>query len=102
MLRPPVQRPLVSRLGAVLRHSLLLAAALAACAALAPAAQAQYFGRNQVRYDDFDYQVLQTEHFDIYYYAGMEQSVHDVARMAERWYSAPLDRLWARVRPSVS
>ena len=62
---------------------LLLAATLAA---LAPAAQAQYFGRNKVRYDDFDFRVLETEHFDLYYYEGMEQSAPDVARMAERWY----------------
>ena len=61
-------------------------ALLAALVAFAPSAQAQYFGRNQVRYDAFDYQVLETEHFDIYYYAGMDQAVGDVARMAERWY----------------
>lgn len=62
----------------------LLAAAL--LAALAPAAQAQYFGRNKVRYDDFDFRVLETEHFDIYYYEEMETAATDVARMAERWY----------------
>ena len=61
-------------------------AVLVAFVALAPAAQAQYFGRNQVRYDEFDYRVLETEHFDIYYYDGMDQAVRDVARMAERWY----------------
>ena len=55
-------------------------------AALAPAAQAQYFGRNKVRYDDFDFRILETEHFDLYYYEGMEQASRDVARMAERWY----------------
>ena len=61
-------------------------AAVAALVAFAPAADAQYFGRNQVRYDSFDYRVLETEHFDIYYYEGMDQAVRDVARMAERWY----------------
>ena len=66
-----------------LLSGLLLAATLVA---LAPAAQAQYFGRNKVRYDDFDFRVLETEHFDLYYYEGMEQSAPDVARMAERWY----------------
>ncbi len=84
MPTPTVRRSPVSRLGAALRAGLLLAAA---CAALAPAAQAQYFGRNQVRYDNFDYRILETEHFDLYYYAGMEESVNDVARMAERWYT---------------
>jgi Tol biopolymer transport system component len=54
--------------------------------ALVPEAQAQYFGRNKVRYDDFDFRILETEHFDLYYYEGMEQASRDVARMAERWY----------------
>ncbi len=63
--------------------ALLVAALLVA---LAPTAQAQYFGRNKVRYDDFDFRILETEHFDLYYYEGMEQASRDVARMAERWY----------------
>jgi hypothetical protein len=27
---------------------------------------AQYFGRNKVQYSTFDYNVIQTEHFDVY------------------------------------
>jgi hypothetical protein len=49
-------------------------------------AYAQYFGRNKVQYQTFDFQILPTEHFDIYYYAESEEKIHDVARMAERWY----------------
>ena len=49
-------------------------------------AAAQYFGRNKVQYDDFDFQVLRTEHFDIYFYPEEEQAARDAARMAERWY----------------
>jgi len=49
-------------------------------------ASAQYFGRNKVQYDDFDFQVIQTEHFDIYYYPESEEAVRDAAKMAERWY----------------
>jgi Tol biopolymer transport system component len=55
--------------------------------ALTPEAQAQYFGRNKVQYDDFDFRVLKTEHFDIYYYPEAEEGVRDAARMAERWYA---------------
>jgi WD40 repeat protein len=47
---------------------------------------AQYFGRNKVQYDDFEWQVLTTPHFEIYYYPGMEDAISDVSRMAERWY----------------
>jgi len=54
-------------------------------AALLPA-QAQHFGRNKVVYDDFDFESIQTEHFDVYYYPPMKPAVQDAARMAERWY----------------
>ena len=56
------------------------------------AAHAQYFGRNQVRYRTFDFQVLKTEHFDIYYYPEERAAVEQTAPMAERWY-ARLSRL---------
>ena len=35
---------------------------------MAPDASAQYFGRNKVQYKNLDFQVLKTEHFDIYFY----------------------------------
>jgi Tol biopolymer transport system component len=56
----------------------------------APRAEAQYFGRNKVQYESFDFKVLKTEHFDIYYYD--EVQVELAALMAERWY-ARLSRL---------
>ncbi|MBV9772516.1 MAG: PD40 domain-containing protein [Gemmatimonadetes bacterium] len=57
-----------------------------ALAATHPAG-AQYFGRNKVQYRDFDFQVMRTEHFDVYFYPGEEKATRDAARMAERWYS---------------
>ncbi len=53
---------------------------------------AQYFGRNKVQYERFDFKVLATEHFDIYYYPEEEAAVRLAARMAERWH-ARLTRL---------
>jgi WD40 repeat protein len=50
-------------------------------------ASAQYFGRNKVQYQKFDYQVLSTDHFQIYYYPEEEAAIRQAARMAERWYS---------------
>ena len=50
-------------------------------------AAAQYFGRNKVQYETFDFQILQTEHFDIYYYPEMRDAALIAGRMAERWYS---------------
>jgi hypothetical protein len=52
----------------------------------ATSADAQYFGRNKVHYDRLDFRVLQTEHFDVYYYLEEEEATRHAARMAERWY----------------
>src|SRR5215212_8602925 len=51
------------------------------------AAEAQYFGRNKVQYEQFDFKVKSTEHFDIYFYPEEQPAVELAARMAERWYS---------------
>jgi Tol biopolymer transport system component len=50
-------------------------------------AGAQYFGRNKVQYRTFDFRVLATEHFDIYYYPEEAEAARIVARLAERWYA---------------
>ena len=60
---------------------------LAAVLTAAASAEAQYFGRNKVHYDRLDFAVLQTEHFDIYYYAEEQEATRHAARMAERWYA---------------
>ncbi len=48
---------------------------------------AQYFGRQKVQYEDFDWRVLTTTHFDVHYYPEEEVITTDAARMAERWYA---------------
>jgi hypothetical protein len=64
------------------RGAILLSVALSAPAATS----AQYFGQSKVRYRDFDFKVLHTTHFDIYFYPEEEQAVKTVALLAERWY----------------
>lgn len=49
--------------------------------------RAQYFGRNKVQYDKFDFKVMKTQHFAVYFYPEMEESARIAARMAERWYA---------------
>ena len=51
-----------------------------------PPASAQYFGRNKVQYDDFDFDILPTNYFDLYFYEEAETAAQDAARMADRWY----------------
>jgi len=49
-------------------------------------ATAQYFGKNRVQYEVFDFKTLETEHFVFHFYPEEKQAVQDAARMAERWY----------------
>jgi len=66
---------------------------------------AQYFGRNKVQYEKFDFKIMKTDHFDIYYYPEEEDAVRVAARMAERWYLRLTrllqhDQLLLQLRPS--
>lgn len=51
--------------------------------------EAQYgyhFGRNKIQYDEFDWHILKTEHFDIYFYPEMQQLAEHGAYFAEEVY----------------
>src|SRR6266705_145148 len=48
---------------------------------------AQYFGQNKVQYQSFDFHIIQTEHFEVYYYPAERAAALDGARIAERWYA---------------
>ncbi|HUP63648.1 MAG TPA: BamA/TamA family outer membrane protein [Thermoanaerobaculia bacterium] len=64
----------------------LITLTLILLAAFAVPADAQYFGRNKVQWESFDFRVLKTEHFDIYYYDDAAPVIEDIGRMSERWY----------------
>ncbi|MDE2957722.1 MAG: BamA/TamA family outer membrane protein [Bacteroidota bacterium] len=46
-----------------------------------------YFGRNKIQYKDFDWTVLKTEHFDIYFYPEMQTLAEHGAAFAEEAYA---------------
>src|SRR5688572_878448 len=70
------------------RLPVALARAALVLALLAPRpAEAQYFGQNKVQYRDFDFKVLKTANFDIYYYPEEEAAIEQAGRLAERWYA---------------
>jgi hypothetical protein len=50
-------------------------------------ADAQYFGRTPVQWERLDFEVLKTDHFDIYHYPEEQAATEQVGRMAERWYA---------------
>ncbi|MDH3269545.1 MAG: hypothetical protein OEM46_11910, partial [Ignavibacteria bacterium] len=50
-------------------------------------AQFLYFGRNKVQYEEFDWKIMYTEHFNIYYYGEMEYVAQIGAKYAEEMYA---------------
>ncbi len=55
----------------------------------APPLQAQYafhFGRNKIQYENFDWHVLKTDHFDVYFYPEMQELAEMGAAFAEEAY----------------
>ncbi len=50
-------------------------------------ANGQYFGRNKVRYKDFNFKVLHTQHFNVYYYGAIKERANTAAQMLERWHA---------------
>ncbi|MGQ0562338.1 MAG: peptidase S9 [Gemmatimonadota bacterium] len=60
---------------------------LALFTTLPSALPAQYFGRQKVQYEDFDWRIMKSQHFDVHYYPEEEEVVEDATRMAERWYT---------------
>ncbi len=45
-----------------------------------------YFGKNRVRYDNFQWHIYTTDHFEIYYYPELEQHLERAAGYAESAY----------------
>ncbi|MEK7257575.1 MAG: hypothetical protein AAB316_22660, partial [Bacteroidota bacterium] len=49
-------------------------------------ASAQYFGRNKPRYEEFDFKVVQTPHFELYQYLDNPELLKELASQTEHWY----------------
>ncbi len=59
---------------------------LSLLAVLPATASAQYFGQNRVKYEKFEFEIIHTQHFDIYFYPREREASLDAGRMAERAY----------------
>lgn len=72
--------------------------------ALPAGLEAQYFGQNKVVYGRFEFEVIRTEHFDLYFYGRERAAALDAARMAERAYarlSRILNHEWRDRKPLI-
>ncbi|MBG0858919.1 MAG: PD40 domain-containing protein [Bacteroidales bacterium] len=47
---------------------------------------AQYFGRNKPGYRKFNFDVLQTPHFEIYHYLKNDSLINTLSQWSEKWY----------------
>jgi len=47
----------------------------------------QYFGKNKPKYENQKVSVLQTPHFDMYYYLRSRDEINRYSQWAEQWYS---------------
>jgi hypothetical protein len=54
--------------------------------AIAQSQFAPYYGKNQIKYDNFEWQIYTTDHFEIFYYPEIEPHLEKVAGYAESAY----------------
>ncbi len=47
---------------------------------------AQYFGQNKPSYENFNFQLYKTPHFDIYHYLKSDSLISKLAKLSETWY----------------
>jgi len=59
---------------------------------LSPVSGQYYFGHNKVQYNQFEWQLLETTHFDIYFYSGEDQLARVSAFYAESSYRSLANR----------
>jgi hypothetical protein len=78
--------PISSRGRSGLPVVVFVALLLAASTAAAQTAFVPYYGKNQIKYDNFDWQIYTTEHFEIFYYPEIEPHLERVAGYAESAY----------------
>ncbi|MEW6097260.1 MAG: BamA/TamA family outer membrane protein [bacterium] len=71
---------------------------ISGCILIANFSFAQEFGKNKVRYKDFTWSVLQTEHFEVYHNPEIEDLAKIAAKMAEDAY----EQISADLRYNVS
>jgi len=72
---------------------IILTAVLLFVAVLPAAAQDTYFGKNKVQYRNFDWEYIQTDHFDIYFYDGAYDLAKFTAREIEHAYTIVTEQL---------
>lgn len=71
----------------VFRHTSILLVCVAVCCVVGDIQAQFYFGKNKVQYTDFDWYMMTTDHFNIYYYAEESDLAEIAAESAEQSYT---------------
>ncbi len=79
--RSPARGPLVA-----LALFVVLCLAGVASPAAAQYQMVPYYGKNNIHYDNFDWHIYTTDHFEIYYYSDIQQHLERIAGYAESAY----------------
>ncbi|MCB2230755.1 hypothetical protein KQH82_08575 [bacterium] len=80
---------------------ILLAATMAMLMAVPAQAQETYFGKNKVRYKDFEWSYIQTRHFDVYFYENAYPTAKFAAAVMESSYVNISDALMYRLQRRI-
>lgn len=70
-----------------------VALALALAAASAAPAGAQYFGQNKVQYRQYDWRSIGSDHFEVYYYSGLDSLALRVLDLSEKAHTVLAARM---------
>ncbi|GAG87790.1 unnamed protein product, partial [marine sediment metagenome] len=57
----------------------------------------QYFGQNKVQYKDFNFKIIDTEHFDIYFYQGGDEIAAFAEQVLEDGYEVLSEDLGVQI-----
>ena len=79
----------------------LLLVVLACVLWIAPAEGQYYFGRNKIQYNRFQWQILRTSHFEIYFYPEMDSLAEIGAYYAEQSYRELQDKFNFNILKSI-
>lgn len=60
-----------------------------------------YFGKNKVQYQDFNFKILSTSHFNIYFYEGGEGLAEFAAKYAEQFYQKISSGLKVEIKSKI-
>ena len=75
------------------RRALGWALALATVATVAGPAHAQYFGQNKVQYRTYDWRSMTSDHFEVYFYGGLDSLAMRVMDLSEKTHAVLSQRM---------